>query len=179
MEGFGSSAADISSLSNLLEESRNANETKSDKSTQPPIKTNPSNIVLPKDKVSKTLIGKSIWKAEEILSEDSFVDLNDKRPSPRYEFSYMQAIGTEDTFLGLGDKTPLTSDCTHLIIKVHFPNCTMRDLDLDVKNNRIKVSSKNLKLFTYLPVTVDEANGKAKYDSKKEVLTVTLPIINS
>jgi hypothetical protein len=54
----------------------------------------------------------------------------------------------------------------------------MKDLDLDVTKERIKVESRTMKLFTYLPCIVDADNGNAKYDTKKSVLTVTLPIIN-
>jgi hypothetical protein len=53
----------------------------------------------------------------------------------------------------------------------------MKDLDLDVTKERIKVESKTLRLFTYLPVAVDKDNGNAKFDTSKEVLTVTLPIL--
>lgn len=54
----------------------------------------------------------------------------------------------------------------------------MRDLDLDVTRDRIKAESVKLKLFTYLPVVVKHDAGKASFDVKTEVLTVTLPIIN-
>lgn len=87
-------------------------------------------------------------------------------------------MGTEDTFLGLADKTPSSSDCSHLVIKIHFPKATMKQLDLDVTQNRIKAESRTHKLFTYFPVPVDKDKGSAKFDTKKEVLTVTLPIIH-
>ena len=54
----------------------------------------------------------------------------------------------------------------------------MKQIDLDVTENRINVSSKTFRLFTYLPQKVDDSNGNAKFDAKKEVLTVTLPIVN-
>jgi hypothetical protein len=54
----------------------------------------------------------------------------------------------------------------------------MRDLDLDVTRDRIKAESNKLKLFTYLPVPVKHNDGKASFDKKSEVLTVTLPVIN-
>ena len=53
----------------------------------------------------------------------------------------------------------------------------MKDLDLDVTSKRVKVTSKSHRLFTYLPVTVDDTNGSAKFDPKKEVLIITLPIV--
>jgi PIH1 CS-like domain len=54
----------------------------------------------------------------------------------------------------------------------------MRDLDLDVTRDRIKAESAKLKLFTYLPVAVKHKEGKASFDPKTELLTVSLPIIN-
>ena len=53
----------------------------------------------------------------------------------------------------------------------------MKELDLDVTRNRIKASSAKHKLFTYLPVPVESDRGVAKFDAKKQVLSVTLPII--
>lgn len=181
MSGFG----DIGNLSNLLNESRAAQENANAKYNQPPTAVTPSTIVFGGKKnvvetaatVTSSKDSKEIWAPEEILTEDALVDWKDDRPVPRYEFSYKQSVGTEDTFLGMGDKTPLTSDCTHLVIKVHFPKATMKDLDLDVTKNRIKASSKTHHLFTYLPVNVDSANGKAKFDTSKEVLTITVPIV--
>jgi hypothetical protein len=185
MSGFG----DIGNLSTLLNESRVAQEESRAKYNQAPAAVAPSTIVYggkkstidAGEKSSKFAVNvrdeKEIWSPEEILTEDALVDWKDDRPVPRYEFSYKQSVGTEDTFLGMSDKTPLTSDCTHLVIKIHFPKATMKELDLDVTKNRIKAASKTHHLFTYLPVNVDSANGKAKFDTAKEVLTITVPIV--
>ena len=113
----------------------------------------------------------------EIPDEESGAfDPNDKRPEPRYEISYKQAVGTEDTYFGLSDTSPASFDCTHLVVKIHFPGSSMRDLDLDVTKRRIKATSKTLKLFTYLPMPVKKDEGAAKFDKAREVLTVTIPI---
>jgi hypothetical protein len=182
MAAFGSHFSDISNLSSLLEESREAHESSSVKHSQKPVAITPSTIVLGNQKAQNELTKpkvdpKDIWTAEEILFEDQVVDYKDDRPAARYEFSYKQCVGTEDTFLGMSDKTPLTSDCTHLVVKIHFPKSSMKELDLDVTKNRIKASSKTHHLFTYLPVEVDPDNGNAKFDAKKSVLTLSLPII--
>ena len=118
-----------------------------------------------------------IWAEEEIKNEEDIRDLNDKRPTPHYEILYKQSVGTEDTFLGMSDKTPASQDCSHLCIKVHFPNSKLSDLNVDVKKNRILAESKTLRLFTYLPVSVEEDKGVAKFDAAKSILSVTLPII--
>lgn len=173
---------DITSLSNLLNESASAQENYSNKSTQPPTASGVTNVVLggkkSGDSSTASKSSTEIWNIDEIPREDAIVDVNDTRTAPRYEFSYKQSVGTEDTILGMTEKTPLSSDCTHLIVKVHVPGAKMKDLDLDVLKNRIKVTSRVYRLFTYLPVDVDESRGNAKFDSTKEVLTVTLPIIH-
>jgi hypothetical protein len=120
----------------------------------------------------------AIWDEKEVPDEEALIDEGDDRPTPRYEFAYKQSVSTEDTFLGLGDNSPATSDCTHLVVKVHFPGSTMKDISLDVTKNRIKATSKTHRLFTYLPVTVQKDKGAAKFDSKKNVLSITLPIIH-
>lgn len=175
---------DIGALSQMLEESRASQDpTKGDGETQPPMAIAPSRVVkggaggARAPETSSAASSKSIWAMDEIPSEDALVNIRDDRPCPRYEISYKQEVGTQDTFLGLGDKTPGSADASHLIVKIHFPGSTMKELDVDVTRERIKAESKTLRLFTYLPVPVDSDNGKAQFDSKKEVLTVTLPII--
>lgn len=186
---------DIGGLSTLLTESQNASETRVEQFQQKPSATVPTQVVNRRggannaivqaetDQAKNTIKSKnpnSIWDDEEVPTEDSVLvnNPNDTRPAPRYEFTYKQSVGTEDTLLGMNDKTPLSQDCTHLVVKVHFPGSTMKELDLEVKSNRIFAASKSLRLFTYLPVNVDETNGKAAFDIKKNLLTVTLPIIH-
>ena len=67
---------------------------------------------------------------------------------------------------------------TFQVVKIHFPGSKMKDLDLDVCKNRIRAESKDLKLFTYLPRCVDHTKGSAKFDVHKEVLSITLPIVD-
>jgi len=178
---------DVSGLSNLMEESRKALE-KDAASSQPPKPTQPSIIKIGNsnsnsdsnnDNNKGIVDTKTIWNMEEIPSEDDVGSIpQDDRPCPRYEYSYKQEVGTEDTFLGMTNKTPLSAHCSHLIVKIHFPNTTMKDIDLDVTKNRIKAETKSLRLFTYLPVEVDSDKGSAKFDTKKSLLIVTLPIIH-
>jgi hypothetical protein len=212
--------ADVSALSTLLDQSREAEEELEvgRQCQQPPMAVGQTKVVVGSQQIAaeKTLKAEQaaaskndIWQADEIPTEDAILSLTDDRPCPRYEFSYKQLIGTQDSFLGLNGKTPGSMDCSHLVVKVHFPGCTMRDLDLDVTRDRIKAASPGacppqyitpacslsdliahffflhcslciagLKLFTYLPQAVRHDEGKAAFDKKTEVLTVTLPIIN-
>ena len=166
----------INTLSTLLQ--NNEREKVSNTELVAPVALNPTAIIPkcnhPKNKIND----KAIWDEGEVPSEDALTDISDKRPSPRYEICYKQTVGTEDTYLGMGDISPASFDCTELVIKVHFPGSTMKDLDLDVTKNRIRAESHRLRLFTYLPVAVKYDKGSAKFDPKKEVLTVVLPIDN-
>jgi hypothetical protein len=177
-ESFWSSGQGIGALSSLLKESEDAAQKHhSHGETVAPMTLNNTSIVTkPKKKLNNT---KDIWREDEIPTEDQLLATNsigNSLPAPQYEFRYMQSVGTEETYFGLSETTPASFDCTHLIIKVHFPNSKMRDLDLDVTRNRIKAESRYHRLFTYLPVNVYPEKGEAKFDSKKEVLTVTLVI---
>ena len=199
-ESYWGSGQGIGDLSQLLKESQQAEESRNNNlgiggETLPPKKLNNTIIKTTQTnqkKISSTSnstsnsssssisTSKDIWNENEILTEDELIARSGGNilPTPQYEFRYKQSVGTEETFFGLSDKTPASFDCTHLVIKIHFPNSRMRDLDLDVTKNRIKAESRTHKLFTYLPVNVYPDKGDAKFDTKKEVLTVTLPIDN-
>ncbi|CAM9549454.1 unnamed protein product, partial [Laminaria digitata] len=121
---------------------------------------------------------KAIWgEHEAVVRDDAFHDPDDKRPQPEYDVVYKQSVMTEDTFLGMAGKTPGSQDCTHIVVKVVFPGCRMRDIELDVTTRNILAASPKLRLVTYLPLPVDETKGVAKWDAENETLAVTLPII--
>ena len=183
LESFG----DLAALSNLLEESEAASSALNGENQQEPKETFKAVVKtradFEKEKAEKAKVvhekASTIFTTKEVPNLDALhiKEENDSRPTPRYEFSYKQMVGTSDTLLGMSDKTPGSQDCSHLIVKVHFPNSTMKDLDLDVTRNRIRAESKSLKLFTYLPNDVYHEKGNAKFDSSKHVLIVTLPIV--
>jgi hypothetical protein len=183
--------ANLSAISNLMKESEEA-AVKRHGHNQAPASTSVTTVVTGKQasvnlKAAQEVAAAEaaekerkevIWTETEVPPEDALIDEKDERISARYEFSYKQSVGTEDTYLGINDKTPASYDCTHLVVKVHFPGSTMKDLSLDVTKNRIKATSKTHKLFTYLPVSVRKDEGRAQFDSKKSVLSVTIPIIH-
>jgi len=85
-----------------------------------------------------------IWDIDEVLDEKSSfkrIDSNDTRPQPAFEIFFKQKVGTEDVFLGT-EKSPGTSDSTHIVVKIHFPGNCIKDLVLDVRKDRLHVSSK-------------------------------------
>eukprot|EP00611_Tribonema_gayanum_P016581 TRINITY_DN2892_c0_g1_i1.p1 TRINITY_DN2892_c0_g1~~TRINITY_DN2892_c0_g1_i1.p1 ORF type:complete len:172 (-),score=40.05 TRINITY_DN2892_c0_g1_i1:1094-1582(-) len=103
---------------------------------------------------------KAIWDDKEVPTEYAIEDeTDDPRPQPEYDILYKQDVMSEDIFLGMGDKTPGSQDCTHMVVKVVFPGATMADLDLDVTKERLRAASSKLKLNLYLPLPVDDSKG--------------------
>jgi hypothetical protein len=75
-----------------------------------------------------------IWGADEVVDEAAIEvqSKDDNRKVPKHEMYYKQAVDSGDVWLGLSDKDPGSGSCTHLVVKVHFPNHAMKEIDLDV-----------------------------------------------
>ncbi|KAK3250324.1 hypothetical protein CYMTET_40285 [Cymbomonas tetramitiformis] len=120
---------------------------------------------------------KAIWDPDEVLNAIDD-DVDDGRIRPTYEFLYRQAVGTEDAFLGLSGKDPSSADCEEMILRVELPGTnSMADLDLDVQASNIRLESPIYKLAMYLPHKVNDEKGTAKWDKKKETLSIIMPIV--
>ena len=183
---------DILSLSNLLSQSHARDDDSSSASSYVATPASivgkvPTNVPVVAGKEKKPAPPPSssagdIWSADEVVSAEVLItkdDKSDSRKCPRHEVCYKQAVDTGDVFLGLGDKSPGTSDCSHIVVKAFFEGCKMTDIDLDVTKNVLKAESKEYKLRVFLPQAVDYDNGNAKFDPKSFILTVTLPILEN
>jgi len=62
-------------------------------------------------------------------------------------------------------------------VKVTLPGATFKTLDLNVTAKQLQVTSPQYKLSLHLPHTVNSDKGSAKWDSKRCVLSVTLPVV--
>jgi hypothetical protein len=62
----------------------------------------------------------------------------------RHEILYKQDVMTEDVFLGLGDKDPSTAHCDAMVVRIVFPAHKLRDIDLDVKAQKLVAQSHKL-----------------------------------
>ncbi|KXZ54824.1 hypothetical protein GPECTOR_4g895 [Gonium pectorale] len=120
---------------------------------------------------------KEIWREDELqdVVEDEY---DDGRETPSYEFLYKQAVDTADNFLGMSMKDPSSTSCEDLVVRIELPKAQgASELDLDVKDTYLKLSSPQYKLSIHLPHKVDGERGKAKWDPAKKTLSVTLRII--
>eukprot|EP00873_Tetraselmis_striata_P024139 jgi/Tetstr1/444403/TSEL_032292.t1 len=120
---------------------------------------------------------KEIWDPDEV-EETVGDDIDDGRSCPTYEFIYKQAVQTQDTYLGMGDKDPSSTQCEDLLLRIELPGVgSVQELDLEVKPTYIKLYSAKYKLAMYLPHKVDDQKSSAKWDAKKAELRVTLRIV--
>ncbi|KAF1318591.1 Pih1 domain-containing protein 3, partial [Globisporangium splendens] len=97
--------------------------------------------------------------------------------SRSFEILYKQNVTTEDVFLGLSDKDPSPAHCEAMAVRIECPNHRQDDIELDVKKQKLLLQSSSLKLSLYLPHPVRHQDGHAKWDPKKQTLTISLPII--
>lgn len=121
---------------------------------------------------------RDIWEEEELQDDIEDDELEDGRQKPRYEFIYKQAIETTDAFLGMSGKDPSSTSCETMVVRLELPGTgSVKELDLDVQPNSLKLRSNRYRLSTYLPHKVDHERGEARWDSRAEVLSVSLPIV--
>ncbi|XP_034480390.1 protein PIH1D3 [Drosophila innubila] len=103
-------------------------------------------------------------------------DILESRKCPEYTMTYRQAVGTEDVFLQMGQRTGASSSCEDLILEISLPDepmaadkmtLTLHEQDLDLGTTLYR-----LKLPLPHPVDVDRCH--AKYDSELGKLRLTL-----
>ncbi|TNV74304.1 hypothetical protein FGO68_gene4406 [Halteria grandinella] len=117
----------------------------------------------------------SIWTEEEVNIKQE--ELPDDRPQPKFDIKHKQHVGTEDVFLGLSDKDPSSMHCDSLLVEVWLPGAKVNQVQLDIQGQQIVVQSPFHVLKQFLPYPVNKDKGKAKFDSDKGILSVTLPVI--
>merc|ERR1712196_307743 len=141
----------------------------------------PGDIGPKKGKTAKKQAKKSddIWDVDEVPEEDlNFgVDEGDTRPEPDYTIAYKQAVRSEDMFLGIDGKDAGSHCCEDLIVTIKLPGVSsLESISLDVTKNTLRASTPKFRLAMYLPHTVRDQDGNAKWDSDKSELRLTLPI---
>jgi PIH1 CS-like domain len=133
-----------------------------------------------------TVNKKDIWAEEQAKGElDEFDDSDDDaegdaRKRPHYDILMAQKVGTGDVYLGMSGVTPLTTDCQEMVVKISLPNTpALKDISLDVKEQRLKVDTPIYKLRLGLPYKVKHKEGDAKWDNATKTLSVRLPVIRA
>ena len=84
---------------------------------------------------------------------------------------------TVSLYFGMGDMDPSSNCCQDIVLKIKLPGQKFKDIDLDVQEQSLVVTSTDYRLATYLPYPVDHESGSAQWIADKEILKLTLPII--
>ncbi|EDO44478.1 predicted protein [Nematostella vectensis] len=179
MEGI---ATQLTALSDLLKppEDGDSSDDELEKPNRP--KFTPGNIG-PVKKTSRAdpkenkVTTKDIWEPEEIPDSAHAEDEFDPRPSPEYDMVFKQAISPEEMFLQMGNRNPSSASCEEIVVKIKLPDTEYKDVDLDVTDTFLDCRTPKYKLGIHLPNPVDSKNGKAKWDKRTELLTVTLRLV--
>jgi len=117
----------------------------------------------------------AIWDAEDVDNHDPDFD-DDGRIIPDYDILYKQKVASEDIYLGMSGKTPMTSDCNYMVLRIKMPGAELKNIDLKVEKQKIVVHDPTYRLATYLPYVAKDKEGKAQWLAEKDILSVTLPI---
>jgi hypothetical protein len=100
-----------------------------------PFSTNPSENTDASKKSSK-----DIWGDD----DDTVIDQYDPRERPEVKDTYVQMVGAEDIFLGMGTKDPGTTSSDGLRMTFHLPKeKDMSGIEVDVTDAEINLSTPN------------------------------------
>merc|ERR1719281_1914187 len=110
---------------------------------------------------------KVIWQPEE-FKENSGVVLkqqeSDDRAMPKYEIIPRQKLGASDAYLNLHELDPSSDRCQELLVKIWLPDTQLKDISLDVLEDRILLQAPKFRLNLPLPDKVKKDSGNAKWD---------------
>lgn len=124
-------------------------------------------------KTEKPKNNSDIWQEDEVQEYDQ-----DPRKQPEYKISYVQRVRSEDMFLGMAGKTPSLSHSDGLEVIVSLPGAAFKDISLQITSTRVEVMTEEFKLDLYLPNTVNEKDGNAKWNASTSELALSLPIVH-
>lgn len=113
------------------------------------------------------------WQAQQELED---YDILDSRKCPEYSMTYRQAVGTEDIYLQMGNRTNASASCEDLIVDILLPgDATPADkMELSITSNDIYLATPMYRLKLPLNYKVNVDRCRAKYDKDMEKLSLTL-----
>ncbi|XP_022211319.2 dynein assembly factor 6, axonemal [Drosophila obscura] len=103
-------------------------------------------------------------------------DILETRKCPEYTMTYSQAVGTEDVFLQMGNRTGSSASCEHLILDIHLPDeeTTVDKMKLTLQETDLDLATVLYRLRLPLPHPVDVDRCQAKYSTELRKLRLTL-----
>jgi len=130
------------------------------------------------DDTDKKNDSKEIWEEEEVPDKIDLIGNEDTtKKRPHFDILYKQNVTSEDMYLGMSGKNVSSHSCNYLTVRIDLPGAKAKELNVDVTGTKLVVQSEKYKLVLSLPHRVRDKDGKAKWDSDKSKLSITLPII--
>ncbi|CAF0713627.1 unnamed protein product [Brachionus calyciflorus] len=178
-------AFDIKTLESLLSEPKEESSDDEDKPIQSlSSKLGPGSIGPKKKEISETnekknlyekKQSKNIWDEDEVETGAEFDTTDDPRIQPEYDIVYKQRLTSEEMFLQMGNKTPATSSCEDMVVKIKLPGVEkVNDIDINTYEKFLDCRTSNYRLGLHLPHPVNAKTASAKWDQKNSTLIVTL-----
>mmetsp|Transcript_44744 Transcript_44744/g.54782 ORF Transcript_44744/g.54782 Transcript_44744/m.54782 type:complete len:218 (+) Transcript_44744:52-705(+) len=120
----------------------------------------------------------AIWQADEFKAASGVVvkSEGDDRVMPKYEILPRQKLAASDAYLNLQEMDPSSDRCQELLIKIWLPGEQLRDISLDVLEDRLLLQATKHQLNVALPHRVQKDSGNAKWDKLQGILSVCVPI---
>ena len=76
----------------------------------------------------------------------------------------------------MGPKTPSSASCENLIVRVAMPGDKIENIELAVDTISVTIDSSQYNLKLSLPHEINPDTSKASWDSKEEILLLTLKL---
>ncbi|CAL1130512.1 unnamed protein product [Cladocopium goreaui] len=127
----------------------------------------------------------AIWQPDEFKAASGVVVKSDgdDRAIPKYEILPRQKLAASDAYLNLQEMDPSSDRCQELLIKIWLPGEQLRDISLDVLEDRLLLQATKHQLNVALPHRapwrggwVRKDSGNAKWDKLQGVLSVVVPL---
>lgn len=122
---------------------------------------------------------KAIWQPQEFKQASGVVvkqEESDDRPAPKYEIMPRMRVGASDAFLNMQQMDPSSDSCQEMLIKIWLPDTQLKDITVDVLEDRVLLQAPKFRLNAALPHKVVKDSGNAKWDKLKGVLSVVVPV---
>merc|ERR1719362_1151708 len=117
-----------------------------------------------------------IWEPEEFKAASGVVvkEVGDDRVEPKYEVMHRQRLAASDAYLNLQDLSSSSDHCTELLVKMWLPDTQLKDITVDVLEDRLLLQAPRYRLNLALPHKVKKDSGNAKWDKLAGLLSVTI-----
>ncbi|XP_036327340.1 dynein assembly factor 6, axonemal-like [Rhagoletis pomonella] len=113
------------------------------------------------------------WQEQQ---ERQDAEILETRKRPEYSMTYRQAVGTEDLYLQMGNRTNATASCEDLLLDILLPDETTPadKMDLSITEDEVDLATPIYRLKLPLPHKVNVDRCRAKYVAELRKLCLTL-----